>query len=123
MKVIFAAVIVILTASLAWSATINASPDTGECVQDGHDLILLVLDSPNDTEVGNLGDAIADGFFGNEPNLLNTNTNDDLGPEEVAPGSSAGEVVGSSSPGPGTIGGGFTTWGSLVGGSVPAGCV
>jgi hypothetical protein len=61
-----------------------------------------------------LGDAISDGFFGNEPNLINTNTNDDLGPEEVEPGSSAGAVVPSISPGPKTTQGTFTTWGSVL---------
>ena len=87
---------------------------------------IALLDSPNDTESGKLGDAISDGFFGNEPNLLNTDTNDDLGPSEVAPGSSAGSVAPSLSPGPKTNGGGFTTWGSLKRagsiGSIPTLC-
>ncbi len=87
-----------------------ASPGTGECKQATKAAAIAAL-SPVE---GTLGDAVSDGFFGNEPNLLNTNTNDDLGPEQVAPGSSAGFVEGSLSPGPKTIGGGFTTLGSVM---------
>ncbi|MEX1205215.1 MAG: hypothetical protein WEB85_08200 [Dongiaceae bacterium] len=76
----------------------SAGTATGACVRAGQAGFIAALDSPNDTEGDRLGDAIADGFFGNEPNLTDTDTNDDLGPEEVAPGSSAGFVVGSSSP-------------------------
>ena len=117
------AVSLVFALALLAVVPVFAAPATGTCVQAGHDFIVGILDSPNDTEGGSMGDAIADGLFGNEPNLVNTNTNDDLGPEEVLPGSSAGFVVGSSSPGPHTIGGGFLTWGSIIHGSVPASCL
>jgi hypothetical protein len=50
-----------------------------------------------------MGDAISDGFFGNEPNLLGPACCD-TGPAEqnqIDPGSVAGTVLGSSSPGSG----------------------
>jgi hypothetical protein len=56
-----------------------------------------------------IGDAISDGFFGNEPNLLSPACCD-TGPAEqnqIDPGSVAGSVLGSSSPGPATIAGNF----------------
>ena len=108
-------------ALLAMPAFASAAPTTGQCVQGVHDIVVLLLDSPSDTDTG-MGDAISDGFFGNEPNMLNTNTNLDLGPNEVEPGTQAGNVAPSLSPGPGTVGGGFTTWGSLIKGVVPASC-
>jgi hypothetical protein len=108
---------------LSISIPVFAGPGTGDCVQVGQDLIVAVLDSPFDTESGNRGDARADGFFGNEPNLTDTNTNLDLGPNEVDPGSSAGSVVPSQSPGPQDTNGDPTTWGSIIHGSVPASCV
>ena len=43
------------------------------------------------------GDCISDGFYGNEPNMANGATG---GPAEQAPGSQAGNVLPSQSPGP-----------------------
>jgi hypothetical protein len=110
-KILFLTILAALL--LASTGVAYADPGTGDCVKTVKAIIDGTLDSPTDTD-SNHGDAISDGFFGNEPNLLNTNTNDDLGPNEVDPGSSAGSVAGSSSPGPSTIGGGFTTWGSVI---------
>jgi len=109
-------------ATVAAPTSALAGTATGACQQAGKAAAIAFFDSPNDTENGSLGDAIADGFFGNEPNLTNTDTNLDLGPEEVDPGSSAGSVVGSASPGPATIGGGFVTWGSVVAGATATNC-
>ncbi|MQB02405.1 MAG: hypothetical protein GEU78_19660 [Actinobacteria bacterium] len=56
-----------------------------------------------------VGDAISDGFFGNGPNLTGPACCD-TGPAEQNqsdPGSVAGTVVGSGSPGPATIAGNF----------------
>jgi hypothetical protein len=44
-----------------------------------------------------VGDCISDGFYGNEPNMANGAPG---GPAEQAPGSQAGNVVPSQSPGP-----------------------
>ena len=44
-----------------------------------------------------VGDCISDGFYGNEPNMSNGAPG---GPAEQAPGSQAGNVVPSQSPGP-----------------------
>lgn len=102
----------VLAACCLMATVAVAAPDTGACVQGKHADAIALWDSPNDTEGGRLGDAISDGFFGNEPNL--PNSSDDYGPEEVVPGSGAGSVVPSQSPGPKINGGGFTTLGSLV---------
>ena len=47
---------------------------------------------------GTVGDCISDGFYGNEPNLVDPFAPG--GPEEQQPGSVAGRVVPSQSPGP-----------------------
>ena len=117
----FASLLFVFAFVLLAVAPAYAGPGTGTCVQTVKAFIDATLDSPFDTDSSH-GDAISDGFFGNEPNLLNTNTNDDLGPNEVDPGSSAGFVVGSGSPGPHLIGGGFFTWGSLINGVVSDSC-
>jgi hypothetical protein len=44
-----------------------------------------------------VGDCISDGFYGNEPNMASGAPG---GPSEQAPGSQAGNVVPSQSPGP-----------------------
>ena len=106
----------VVMATMVLPAAAMAAPPAGskgECVQAVKAGTIALLDSPNDVESGKLGDAISDGFFGNEPNLLNTNTDDDLGPNEVAPGSQAGNVAPSLSPGPKVTGGGFLTWGTI----------
>jgi hypothetical protein len=104
----------VLLVALTTAPALAAPPpgSYGECVQLLQAITAATLDSPFDTD-SSLGDAISDGFFGNEPNLLNTNTNLDLGPDEVSPGTQAGTVEASLSPGPGTIGGGFLTWGAI----------
>ncbi len=114
-------VLAVMLVVALFPTTAFAGPGTGDCVKLVKAFVDASLDSASDTEASH-GDAISDGFFGNEPNLLNTNTNLDLGPNEVDPGSSAGFVVGSSSPGPSTIGGGFTTWGSVFSGVVKDNC-
>jgi hypothetical protein len=120
-KTLFLTTLAVLVLASALPSTAYAGPGTGDCVKAVKAFIDAGFDSPFDTD-SNHGDAISDGFFGNEPNLLNTNTNDDLGPNEVEPGSSAGEVVGSGSPGPKLIGGGFLTWGSIYRGVVRDNC-
>ena len=81
--------------ALLFAAPVSAAPSPqGACRQAVHDL--LVASSAE----GTVGDAISDGVYGNEPNMLNTNTNDDLGPNQVAPGTKAGNVAPSLSPGP-----------------------
>ena len=110
---------------IVMSVSALAAPGTGACVQANQDLFVAVMDagSPGDTESGNLGNAISDGFFGNEPNL--PNSDNDMGPEEhnaVDPGSVAGDVSPSLSPGPHVNGGGFTTLGSLIKGQTAALC-
>jgi len=44
-----------------------------------------------------VGDCISDGFYGNEPNMADGSAG---GPAEQAPGSQAGNVLPSQSPGP-----------------------
>jgi hypothetical protein len=46
-----------------------------------------------------VGDCISDGWYGNEPNVVGPYVQD-AGPAEVAPGTKAGRVVPSQSPGP-----------------------
>ncbi len=107
----FAGAAIVALVAWGWSISpVEAGKGTSACVQGNQDGAIAFW-SPVE---GTLGDAFSDGLFGNEPNLTNTNTNDDLGPEQVAPGSSAGFVVGSASPGPATIGGGFLTLGEIV---------
>ena len=48
-------------------------------------------------EEGTRGDAISDGFYGNEPNMANGAPG---GPSEQEPGTKGGNVVPSQSPGP-----------------------
>jgi len=104
-------VILIALLLMAFPGTAFADPGTGDCVKTVKAIIDAGLDSPNDTD-SNHGDAISDGFFGNEPNLPDSDL--DLGPNEVDPGSGAGSVVPSQSPGPQVNNGGFTTWGSVI---------
>jgi hypothetical protein len=65
----------------------------GECAQSLHDLGLL-------SSEGTVGDAISDGFYGNEPNTVDYNSDPNAGPSEVEPGDNAGGVDSSQSPGP-----------------------
>jgi hypothetical protein len=48
-------------------------------------------------EEGTRGDAISDGFYGNEPNMADGSTG---GPSEQEPGTNGGNVLPSQSPGP-----------------------
>jgi hypothetical protein len=52
----------------------------------------------NDHSGPTVGDCISDGFYGNEPNIVDPFAPG--GPQEQAPGSAAGRVVPSQSPGP-----------------------
>jgi hypothetical protein len=67
-----------------------AADGEGECRQDAHDLFVSLSDE------GTRGDFMSDVIFGNEPNVL-VGTD---GPEDQDPGSQAGNIVASQSPGP-----------------------
>ncbi len=88
----------VLLATAAAVAVTVAAPDAPaanerrECLQAHHDT--LVASSPEGTQ----GDAISDGFYGNEPNIVDPFAPG--GPNEQEPGSQAGRVVPSQSPGP-----------------------
>ena len=51
----------------------------------------------NDQSGATVGDCISDGFFGNEPNMADGSIG---GPAEQEPGTQAGNVLPSQSPGP-----------------------
>ena len=79
-----------LAAVMAFSVPAGAA-GKGECFQWVRDVIETW------SSEGTTGDAISDGLYGNEPNVLGQ---DPDGPSEVEPGSGAGSVVPSQSPGP-----------------------
>lgn len=95
-------------ATLAVPTGVSAGTGTGACQQ------AFKAAAKAGSAEGTVGDAVSDGFFGNEPNLLNTDTNLDLGPEQVDPGSSAGFVAPSLSPGPFITPTGFLALGPLI---------
>ena len=68
------------------------------------------LGSGNAQTSNTVGNCISDGLYGNEPNIEPFAPG---GPEEQEPGSQAGRVVPSASPGPATIGGGSFGGGDL----------
>lgn len=59
--------------------------------------IALAFASPASAQVENVGDCISDGLYGNEPNMADGSEG---GPSEQAPGTQAGNVLPSQSPGP-----------------------
>ena len=60
--------------------------------------LMLLPASAGVAQEGTVGDCISDGFYGNEPNLIDPFAPG--GPEEQEPGTVAGRVVPSQSPGP-----------------------
>jgi hypothetical protein len=77
----------IIAFALAGSSPASAD---GECRQDAHDAFVAASGE------GTRGDFMSDVIFGNEPNVL-VGTG---GPEDQDPGSQAGNIVASQSPGP-----------------------
>lgn len=97
MRFVFAAAVaaaIAIPGALAVPAAGAAPNANGACRQAVHDLLVA------SSSEGTVGDAVSDGIYGNEPNVTNTNTNDDLGPNQVDPGSGAGFIEPSLSPGP-----------------------
>jgi hypothetical protein len=85
--------VVAVAASLVVSgspATANEANENGACRQAAGDVLVAAS-----TE-GTRGDFMSDVLFGNEPNMANANG----GPSEQEPGSQAGNVLASWSPGP-----------------------
>jgi hypothetical protein len=84
--VVFAAV-----AALVVSGSPAAADGNGECRQAADDLFVSLSDE------GTRGDFMSDVIFGNEPNMADGTPG---GPSEQEPGSQAGNVLASWSPGP-----------------------
>ena len=101
---------VTLVASLA-ALGISAAPaaaapsDQAECRQQVRAALIA------SSEEGTYGDFMSDTIFGNEPNIVGPFSPG--GPSEQEPGTKAGRVVPSSSPGPDTVGGGRITGGEV----------
>jgi hypothetical protein len=104
-----ALVSLVASPSAATAASDNANAN-GQCAQGIHDYLVTNSDE------GTVGDAISDGFYGNEPNIVDPYAPG--GPSEQDPGTQAGRVVPSQSPGPkvtdpdGTVHRG-ATWGEV----------
>ena len=73
------------------ASTFAAPSDQGQCRQAANDLFVSLSDE------GTRGDFQSDVIFGNEPNMANGANG---GPSEQEPGSQAGNVLPSQSPGP-----------------------
>ena len=97
-------------ALLAVPGVAVAAPSShGACRQAVHQQLIA------SSSEGTVGDAISDGFYGNEPNIVDPYV-PDAGPNELPPGSVAGRVVPSQSPGPKkTLGDGTVVQGSSWG--------
>ena len=117
LSVAFSGLIYVLSAK-----PIAAAATTGQCVQWVHELIIWLFDPNGDGEKQTMGNAIADGLFGNEPSVIGVNTNENLGPSEVESGTKGGKVVAASYPGPRTEDGDFWTWGMQVRKLYPSVC-
>jgi len=76
--------------ALTFAGSSPAAAD-GECRQEAHDAMIVA--STEDTR----GDFMSDVIFGNEPNMADGSLG---GPEEQEPGSQAGNVLATWSPGP-----------------------
>ena len=85
-----------------------APSDQAQCRQDVRDALIA------SSEEGTYGDFMSDTIFGNEPNIVGPFAPG--GPSEQEPGTKAGRVVPSSSPGPDTVGGGRITGGEVQAG-------
>lgn len=81
---------VAVVGALVLSATPALAGD-GQCRQDAHDLFVAA------SSEGTMGDFMSDVIFGNEPNMASGATG---GPNEQEPGSQAGNVLATWSPGP-----------------------
>ena len=60
--------------------------------------VAMAFAAPASAQVDSVGDCISDGFYGNEPNIIDPFVPG--GPSEQEPGTVAGRVVPSQSPGP-----------------------
>jgi hypothetical protein len=60
-------------------------------------LAATLIATPATADRGAVGECIADGWYGNEPNMASGTLG---GPQEQAPGTQAGNVLPSQSPGP-----------------------
>lgn len=87
-----------------------AAPGDADCRKDTTDLLIATVWGSDE---GTRGDAISDGFYGNEPNIEGPAA--DGGPSEQEPGTKAGRVVPSQSPGPKVTQGGQVVDGSSWG--------
>ena len=81
---------------------------------------VAALSSAPATAAGNgdnalVGNCISDGFYGNEPNPSSVDSNLDIGPAEMEPGTQAGVVLPTGSPGPWLYNGGDPIRGGSVG--------
>jgi hypothetical protein len=77
---------------IATGSALAAPSGTGQCHQDVNSTLVGV------SEEGTRGDFQSDGFYGNEPNIVDPFAPG--GPGEQEPGTQAGRVVPSQSPGP-----------------------
>ena len=84
-------VVVAVVAALVVSGSPIAAAGNGECRQEFGDAFVELSDE------GTRGDFMSDVIFGNEPNMANGAPG---GPSDQAPGSQAGNVLASWSPGP-----------------------
>lgn len=77
--------------ALVVSGSPAAANGNGECRQAAGDFLVALSDE------GTRGDYMSDVLFGNEPNMADNSAG---GPNEQEPGSQAGNVLASWSPGP-----------------------
>jgi hypothetical protein len=92
MRNVLAVVAVVAALMVSGSpATANEANDKGACRQAANDASVAASDE------GTRGDFMSDVIFGNEPNMAD---NSPGGPEDQAPGSQAGNVLATWSPGP-----------------------
>jgi|SRR5687768_4499078 len=92
MKKLLVAAVVAVVPVIAVPGVASAASANGECRQGVHDTLVA-----GSTE-GTVGDFISDGFYGNEPNIVDPFAPG--GPSEQEPGTKGGRVVPSQSPGP-----------------------
>lgn len=90
----FGSALALCVAVLAVAAPVAlaAPSDNGQCRQDANDLFVSL------SSEGTRGDFMSDVIFGNEPNIVSPFAPG--GPNEQEPGTQAGRVVPSQSPGP-----------------------
>jgi hypothetical protein len=95
-----------LLGAMAVPTAASAAPaDQAQCRQTVKDLAVAA------SEEGTYGDFVSDTIYGNEPNIVGPFSPG--GPEEQEPGTQAGRVVPSASPGPESIAGGSFTMGEF----------